>query len=196
MKYGHGPSIDRLTRRLTECPADFFREPVISGRGIVHVPAVVNDLIVDLGGAPPRGTDALAFKRSSADSKNFLQTVMVAAWLLRDEFFVEEKRFATPAFNWLNNELAGVSKLVSAELLVSDPDRREELARMCLKALRLLPEGETKEHAEDRLGALDSVARDKLAKETAKEEERARKLREAMAAKAAAESAAKAGREW
>ena len=193
---GFGPSIDRLARRLTECPADFFREPMIAGRGIVHVPAVVNDLILDLGGTPPRETDALAFKRASADSRNFLQTVMVACWLLGDDWFIKEKRFATPAFAWLKNGLTAVSKLVAAELFVADPDRREELARMCVKALGLLPEGETKERAEDRLRALDSVERDRIARETAKEEERARKLREAMAAKEAAESAAKAGREW
>lgn len=193
---GSGPSIDRLTRRLTECPSDFLREPAIAGRGIVHVPAVVNDLILDLGGAPPRGTDALAFKRASADSRNFLQTVMIACWLLGDGWLMKEKRFAIPAFEWLKNGLMAVSKLVSAELFVADPDRREELARMCLKALGLLPEGETMERAEDRLRALDSVERDRIAKETAKEEERARKLREAMAAKEAAEAAAKAGREW
>jgi len=190
------PSVDKLTRRLTECPSDLFREPLIAGRGIIHVPAVVNDLIVDLGGAPARGTDALVFKRASADSRNFLQTVMVAAWLLRDDYFVEEKRFASLAFNWLGNGLADVSKLVSAELFITDPDRREELVRACLKALGLIPEGETKERADDRLQSLDSVARDRISKETAREEERARKLREAMAAKEAAESAAKSGREW
>lgn len=191
-----GPSIDRLARRLSECPADFSRDPLIGGRGIVHTHAVVNDLISDLDGTALYSADLQAFRKTSADSRNFLQIVLAACWLLEDDWFKKEKRFAVPAFKWLKNGLVEVSKLVSAELFITDPDRREELARACLKALALIPEGESEETAEDRLRSLDSVARDRIAKETAKEEERARKLREAMAAKEAAESAAKSGREW
>lgn len=190
------PSVDRLARRLCECPADFFRDPLLGGRGIIHAHAVVNDLILDLGGSALYSEDLQAFRKTSADRRNFLQIVLVACWLLSDDWFKKEKRFAVPALKWLKAGLVDVSTLVSAELFITDPDRREELARTCLKALNLLPEGETKERAEDRLQSLDSVARDRIAKETAKEEERARKLREAMAAKAAVESAAKSGREW
>jgi hypothetical protein len=46
-----------------------------------------------------------------------------------------------------------------AKRLVAGTDRREELARLCLRALGLRPAGETAAQAEDRLATLNSVER-------------------------------------
>ena len=59
--HNEGPPLERLTRRLAECPADMLAEPAIAaGRG-VHVPAVVSDLLSDLGGRPLTPADAAPF---------------------------------------------------------------------------------------------------------------------------------------
>ena len=52
-KSPEGPRVERLTRRLAECPPDFLAEPRVGGKGEVHTDAVVHDLILDLGGPPP-----------------------------------------------------------------------------------------------------------------------------------------------
>ena len=83
----------------------------------------------------------------------------------------------------------------SPEAFVTDPDRREELARLCLKALGLRPAGETIAQAEDRLATLNSVERESVRKATAAAEQRAQAIREAMARKAEDEANMKAMRE-
>ncbi len=76
-----------------------------------------------------------------------------------------------------------------------DLDRREEFVRLCLRELSLHPEGETPAQAEDRLTALDSGERRKLALAARQAEQRAQEIRKKMAEKAAQEAAAKYGRE-
>jgi hypothetical protein len=92
---------------------------------------------------------------------------------------------------WLATGLGPVSALVSADLFVADPDRREELARSLVAALALVPEGETPEQAADRLKAISSVERARIIEQTRARQERARKLREQMEAERAREAAAR-----
>lgn len=96
---------------------------------------------------------------------------------------------------FLKAGLDALSKLVDADQLVLDPDRREELIRLCLKMIDVLPEGETKAQAADRLGALDSVERQKVIRATQEKLEHARQLKKAMEAKRAAEAASRYNRE-
>jgi len=67
----------------------------------------------------------------------------------------------------------------------------EELVRIVLDALKIIPEGESADHAEDRLSALDSVGRAEIVNKMKAKQNRAKKLREAMAAKRARDAAAK-----
>jgi hypothetical protein len=76
-------------------------------------------------------------------------------------------------------------------VIINDPDRREELVRLCLKGLGLIPQGESAAQAADRLTTLDSVERDRVIRETRQAEARAREIREAMARKRAEEAAAR-----
>jgi hypothetical protein len=189
-----GPVLEALTHRLTECPADFLSEPRDKKSGSVHVDAVVYDLIRDLGGDPLTKDQLAAFEYKKG-SKNRLQVVLIACWLLHDGWFRYRGRYAEQAYRLLATGLDELATLVQAQQFVTDPDRREELARVCLRALDLRPAGESVEQAQDRLTTLDSVERVRVIKEARAAEERARKIREEMARKAAEEAAAAYGRE-
>jgi hypothetical protein len=191
-----GPILDQLTHRLSECPGEFLREPRIGKKGEIYVDAVVHDLVRALGGEAPIPSLLKTFSPSETDQRAYLRLVLVSSWLLADEWFAQQRSLARPALSWLKTGLHKLSGAVAADLFVTDPDRREELARVCLAALGLRPAGESEAQAEDRLRSLDSVERARLVRETQEREDRARKLREALKKKEATEAAAKASREW
>jgi hypothetical protein len=191
-----GPPLEALTRRLAECPPEFLEAPFIARQGVVHVAAVVSDLVRDLGGAPLTPAEAAHFQgRDAAQDGNRLRAVLVAAWLLHDPWFRERARFAAVARTFLASEVAELSALVPAPRLVSDPDRREELVRLCLKTLGLRPAGESVAQAQDRLTTLSSLERQRVVLAARAAEERARAIREAMRRKAAEEAVARYTRE-
>ena len=173
-----GPPIEALTRRLIDTPGDFLADP-----GDVAVPAVVGDLF-----GAPLAADQVAELR--AGERTWLRCVLVASWLLAG-------LPADPPAAWrfMAEDLRVLSGHVPADALVDDPDHREELARRALRALDLLPAGETEAQAADRLSALDSVERARVLEATRAAERRAAEVRAAMHAQAAAEAAAKASRE-
>jgi hypothetical protein len=90
------------------------------------------------------------------------------------------------------NELAAQ---IAARKFISDPDRREELARVALARLGFRPAGETMAQSQDRLTTLSSAERSRVMKAAQIAEQRARQIREALARKAAEESADKWTRE-
>jgi len=191
-----GPLLESLTRRLAECPADFLAEPRIGAAGKVHVAAVVSDVIRDLGGEPLIRAQAVAFEPKDArQHRNRLSLVLVAGWLLHDPWFTQQKRFAAPAYDFLAMGLNELARHVKASSFVSDPDRREELARLCLKALDLRPAGETEAQAQDRLNTLNTAERQRVIQAARQAEQRAREIREAMARKEAEEATDKWSRE-
>ena len=196
-----GPLLESLTRRLAECPSDFLVEPrTRAGDGQVHVGAVVFDLLRDLGGAPLAREQVDAFllekKRGNTDREsNRLRLTLITCWLLHDVWFRSRGRYASAAYELLTRGLTELAELVRADTFVTDPDRREELVRLCLKTFGLRPAGETQVQAQDRLTTLDSVERVKVVKAAREAEERARQIREEMARKAAEEAAATYGRE-
>lgn len=191
-----GPVLDRLTHRLSECPASCLQTPRAGETDGVHVDAVVHDLIVTLGGPPPARDALTLFAPPARATPRALSLVLIASWLLHDDWFRAAGTFASSALAWLQRDLATLAELVSPELFVRDPDRREEFVRLCLAALGLRPAGETEAQADDRLRALDSAERVRLLRDTREQQERARRLREAMRKKEAEEAAAKVSREW
>ena len=188
-----GPRIEALTRRLAECPRELLAEPRIEGRPEgIHVAAVVSDLLQDLGAPERLGDDAAArWEGAGAPERNLLRLTLVACWLAHDPFFREAGRFAPGVEAWLARGLAPLAALVAADAFVGDPDRREELARLLLAALGLLPAGETAAQAADRLAELGSVERAKVIRDTRSQQERARQLRQAMEAERARQAAAR-----
>ena len=89
----------------------------------------------------------------------------------------------------------GRAAQVAARKFVSDPDRREELARFALARLGFRPAGETLAQAQDRLTTLNSAERARVLRAARAAEERSRQIREALTRKAAEESADKWTRE-
>ena len=204
-----GPPLESLTHRLAETPADFLAEPRIGAAGSVNVAAVVFDTLRDLGGAPVPQELLAAFQPVNAKkNRNRLSAVLIACWLLHDPWFIaqaagttrsEGSQSATAlterAYQLLVNGLSDLTALVQAPRLVSDPDRREELARLSLKALGLRPAGESDAQAADRLTTLSSSERQTVVKAAQAAEARARAIRAEIARKAAEEAADKATRE-
>jgi hypothetical protein len=190
-----GPPLESLTRRLAECPAEFLAEPRIGTKGEVRVAAVVADLLIDLGGRLPPDRAAEFDSHNARRDRNRLRVSLVACWMLHDPWFREQKRFGEPALDFLAGDLAELAGLIEAPRFVTDPDRREELARSCLKSLGLRPAGESPAQAQDRLATLNTAERQRVIKAAREVEARARQVREAMARQAAYDASLKSMRE-
>ena len=191
-----GPLLESLTRRLSETPPDFLLEPRIGKQGAVNVAAVVNDMLVALGHDALMQTDARVFISNDAKSdRNRLQVTLVACWLLYDEWFRTHAPDVERALSFLQDDVRAMSAVTNAQKFVTDPDRREELARVALNAFGLRPQGETETQAQDRLTTLNAAERERVIQAARVAEQRAQAVRAAMAKKAAEEAAAKAYRE-
>lgn len=175
----NGPSIDDLTRHLAECPPEFLMEPGPEG---IHTDAVVYDTLLLLGHP--------TVPRLAPPERAIARITLILCWLLYHPWFREFRpgRQAEILLLELPHELGQV---VDAEKLVTDPDRREELARLTLYRLNATPLGETPEHAADRLQAISSVERARVLRETQAQFEHARRIREAMASERAREAASR-----
>lgn len=199
MSDGRGPELSVLTRRLLDTPGDFLLEPRLSRggavQGVLHVDAVVNDTLLWLGGEGLRSVEADGLRLAERGAEPpALRLVLLACWLLHEPSFKGRTDLVAGAKTLLLSGLRPLATAVRPADCVSDDDRREELARLVLKAVGLRPAGESKEVAQDRLASLDSVARLQVAKKAAEAAKRAQQVREA-AAKAAAEAASYYGRE-
>jgi hypothetical protein len=186
-----------LTRRLIDAPREILAEPLGAPGGRVEVAAVVSDLVRLHGGAGLDTVGAAPFRLPPSPDPaavNGLRCVLVACWVLADPSLVALGR-PDEVTAFLAGGLRELAATVASATLVTDPDRREELARRCVLALGLVPDGETEAQALDRLNTLDSAERARVLAATRDAERRAEEVRQAMHAKAAAEAAAKASRE-
>jgi hypothetical protein len=185
-----GPTLETLTRRLAETPPEFLAEP-----GQVNVAAVVSDLMRHWTGEPLTAAQARAFGGDEANSRNRLRLTLLACWLLTEVWFRARRELAPSALEWLSTGLNESAKSVKAEKCVADPDRREELARVCLNRLGLHPAGEGEAQAQDRLMTVSTSERQRLIQAARSAEKRAQQIREAMRAQAARDAQAKAMQE-
>lgn len=187
-----GPPLPLLTRRLADAPADFLAAPRIGAAGVVHVDAVARDVLASRGIEVPIG--ALAALASPASPREQPGLALLMCWLL-----------AMPQLQWPNDPRALLDLLLartkelaahlSAQQIVADDERREELVRLTLQGLGQRPAGEALAHARDRWLAVSTLERARLIHASRAAEERARAIREALARKAAEESADKWSRE-
>jgi hypothetical protein len=174
--------VARLTRRLADTPTDFLADPAT-----VVVPAVVSDVLLMAGG---RALDAATATRFEADEPRWRRLVLVTCWLVAEPALLACGPVALSA--WLSSrDLLTLSLLVDPLTFVRDPDRREELARVTLRALSLTPAGETPAQAADRLSTVDSVKRHEVLLAAKAAEERAAAVRKAMEEQRAREAAAR-----
>jgi hypothetical protein len=190
-----GPILESLTRRLAETPEEFLSEPRIGQTGRVHVAAVVGDLL-RLVGSTGQGGDLHRFLGTDARrDRNRLGITLLLCWLLSDDWFRGVKIERGAVLSLLDSESNELANQMAARKFVTDPDRREELARVALSRLGFRPAGETLAQAQDRLTTLNSAERARVMKAARAAEERARQIREALVKKAADESADKWTRE-
>lgn len=189
-----GPPLEQLTRRLVDTPTPFLAEPRIGGHGSVHVPALVADVLAAHGiSADLKLIERFAGK-DRAKERNPRTLTQILCWLLMDESLVG-KLGPGELLRLLYEEANALAEKTSAKSWIDDDERREELSRMALRAAGLRPAGESHNVAEDRFLAVSSRERARLAAATRAAEERARQIREALARKAAEESADKWSRE-
>jgi len=189
------PAVATLVHRLSDCPDDFLGPPLVGGRGAVGIAAVVGDTLTLLKAELPLDWSAsLAPAQADAGSENWLRCCLVACWLVSDPELLPIIT-ANQFLGFLAVDLQRVASLVCADFLVQDPDRREELARLMLRAIGVVPAGETPEQAVDRLATLDSFTRSRVEAEARAAEARAREVRAALERKRAEEAAARASRE-
>src|SRR5258708_14613375 len=128
-----GPPLETLTRRLAECPPEFLALPRVGETGAIHVDAVVSDLLRELGGASLSPEAARPFQsRNRKADRARLSIVLLAGWLLHDDWFRSQPNLADPVLRLLRDGLAELAATTAAARFVSYPDRREELARVCL----------------------------------------------------------------
>ena len=192
------PFLQKLTHRLSECPPEFGLQPLVRQSGVVHVEAIVFDTLralSDDASTLPSREDVAMFGHNATADENWLRAVLIACWLLHDEWFRARGEYSRAASQWLQNGLQEVAQIVEARDWTTDADRREEMARRCLQALGLVPQGESTQAAQDRLTTLDSIERRRVLQATQAAQKRAGEIREAMRKKAAEEAAAKYTRE-
>lgn len=194
-----GPPLEALLHRLAECPPEFI-ETCANPRGNVQVVAVIADHYREFGPDNPVRLDDpffVALKRKPKDQVKATRhwgLLSVAVWLLHDPWLLARQHLAERGWQWLQSDaLSLLSQMIRPEHCIADPDRREELARLCLHAHGLRPSDESELQALDRLNTLDSVERQRVLQATAKAERRAREVREAMAQQRALESASRYG---
>ena len=190
-----GPILEELTRRLAETPEDFLAEPRLGNSGQVHVAAVAADLLRSLGAPADAAALAPLEGQDPRRDRNRLSVTLLLCWLLSDTWFRQKKMQPEALLDLLRRGSILVSERTPARKFVTDPERREELARFSLAHLGYRPSGETLAQAQDRLTSLNSAERARVLQASRAAEERARAIREALARKAAQESADKFTRE-
>ncbi|ALG12425.1 hypothetical protein [Kibdelosporangium phytohabitans] len=172
--------LSRLTRRLAETPNDFTSTAAFA-------PAVISDVLAAAGRA---GLDATTAQPFLDMNPRWRELVLISCWLVADESF-RDVTHHEPLVRFLRDDLPKLAELIEPRRFVSDPDRREELARLAMLALAVMPSGETAEQAADRLATVDSVRRYEVLEATKAAEERAAAVRRAMEAERAREAAAR-----
>lgn len=190
-----GPPLQTLIQRIAECPADFLDEPRLGNKGHLEVAALVNDCL-RRAGYRASADDLWRFvgDNAGADRKH-LQLTALCVWLLGADWFREARLDGLALLNLLRADMAELAQSSQVDQCLHDAERREEFARFALARLGCRPAGESEAQASDRLSALSSIERQRLLRESQAAERRAREIREALARKAAEESADKWTRE-
>jgi hypothetical protein len=190
-----GPPLEILLHRLVDTPSDFLDEPRIGTTGTVHVAALVNDVLRMFGGRAAEASLARFVSRDAGADRNRLALAMIVAWLVAHEWFRGAGIAPDALLRVLDEDVRELAAATPAHKFVGDPDRREELVRLVLARLDFRPENETVAQATDRLSGLSGTERRRLIEASRAAEKRAREIREALAKKAAEESADKWTRE-
>lgn len=189
-----GPPLQQLMRRLIETPAPFLAEPRIGKQGSVHVAALVADVLTQFGMQAEVKQLKRFVAQDRAKERNPRMLTQIICWLLSDPS-LRGLFDAKSLLALLYDEANELAEKIAAREFIDNDERREELSRLTLRRAGLRPAGESANVAEDRWLTVSTRERTRLAGATRAAEERARQIREALARKAAEESADKWSRE-
>jgi hypothetical protein len=198
-----GPPLQELIDHLILIPGEFTGKVDKSEdtAAKISIPAIVNDLLLDLGGVPLSDEETpakfLSKKENKPETYNYLKLISILCYIYEYRFFIDNKSGSEKIKAFLLSQrlidLSGAVK--SSDEFITDPERREEICRAALDAAGYYPEGENEQNARDRLSTLDSVERKIILTRTAEAQKKARELKEAMMRKEAEEAASKMSRE-
>lgn len=189
--------IEPLLHRLQHTPIRFLDEPRLGTKGDLVVKALAGDVLRHVAGdVGYHWADVEQLDVQVASERNRMRITVLVIWLLFDVRFFGQPALLTAIQSLLLKGLHALASLVDAGVMVTDTDRREELVRYVLDQLHILPEGETRAQAQDRLQTLDSVEQQRVMEASRAAEARARQVREEIQRRLAEEeAAAKAMRE-
>lgn len=190
-----GPALEHLLHRITATPPDFMAEPRFGTKGDVHVPAVVRDMLAAKGQEVDIAALIALAGRDAKSDRSRLSIALLMTWLLADDSLPIDTEHVSAVLALLRDDAGQLAAYTNADKLFHDAERREELARLALSRLGLRPSGETVAQAQDRFTSISSLERARLLRASQEAEARARAIREALAKKAAEESADKWTRE-
>lgn len=190
-----GPALEILTRRIAATPPEFLLAPRIGESGEVHVPAIVHDTLRAKGLDVPLPELGVFAGRDPKADRARLSAALAICWLLMDDALDIRAEDLPGVLRLLREDAVDLGAKTGAARILPDADRREELARLTLARLDQRPAGESVAQAQDRLTTLSSAERARVLAASRAAEERARSIREALARKAAEESADKWSRE-
>ncbi len=200
-----GPSITYLTHRISEIPDPFLAEPTMTHKdrteGSVSTAALLSDTLSWLGLGFLSADEAGGFNLpADAKNRNYLLAVHCLCYLLHDPWFGEfaEKKgesFRNGIMTLITRDLRRHTDAAQAGRYVTEPEGREEIGRILLDGLGLLPQGENDIVARDRFFSISSVERAKVMEKSREAQKRVQEIRKAMARKAAEEAASKMSRE-
>lgn len=188
-----GPSLELLLRRIAETPDYFLKDLKKDDSPISQAIVLIVELYLKFG--LDASSSVIQELESKLNNVNHRVLAMICVWLLNDESLSDIQFDDDQANNLLIKTLGTLANLSSPQKFINDQERREEFVRLVLGRLNYRPKGETKNQAMDRLSSLSIVERKRLIKESKEAEKRAREIREALAKKAAEESADKWTRE-
>lgn len=171
-------------------PSDFFLEDGVNSIALIcdTYRIVSNDFLKNEFNIPT-GSNL-----KSVDD-NHWRAIHISAWLLSHPDFVNSPSIEDKLYHFWFEELVQASRYVKYNEWIADDERAEEMVRLLLHCCEIIPDGENRDEAADKLASLSSVDRHKVLKESYEAHERIMNIKREMAEKKAREAANTYGRE-
>jgi hypothetical protein len=183
-----GPSMPHLHHRMTSAPKELWQSPDLE-----NLPALVHDLVYQH--QQQFSAEIINPFRKQARQANWYAHCLLLVYFYADAEFRKTPLDAYQLVASLQEKAKELQSITEPQTYIDDVDHREEFIRLALAAVNRHPQGETPEQAADRLISCSSIERKRVLEAAKAAEERAAKIREALARQAAQEAANKMSRE-
>lgn len=171
-------------------PSDFFGKEGLNSIALIYdtYRVVSNDFLKNDFDIPA------SFNFKSVEDKQW-RAIHISTWLLSHPDFINCPSIEGKLYSFWFEKLLQASEYVKFNEWISDDERAEEMVRLLLDCCEIIPNGETKDEAADKLSSLSSTERHKVLKESYEAHERIMNIKREMAEKKAREAANTYGRE-